>query len=381
MLAGAADLSVFGAAGFAVARADQANAELSWLARRDAAAAGLGSGLSTLVAGLTVWGVLLAGVDAVGGGAISRVPLAAATLTALAAFEAVGLLPGAAMALSHAKASADRIARVRDTPSVVREPDCLADLPAGPVTVSLHDACVRYSPGGPLALDGVSLELMPGRRIALVGPNGAGKSTVAAVLLRFIELAGGSALVEGRPLAGFGSDDVRAVIGGCPQDPHLFNASIAANLRVASPAASDAELAGVIGRVGLADWMAALPEGIDTMVGENGAAVSGGQRQRLALARALLTDPRVLVLDEPTAHLDATARSALLTDMFSAIAGRATLLITHDLDGLEQVDEILVLDQGRVVERGSHAELIAAAGLYRALALTGINRASHSDIC
>ena len=325
--------------------------------------------------------MLLAGVDAVGGGAISRVPLAAATLTALAAFEAVGVLPGAAMALSHAKASADRIVCVSEALPPVREPVDPAVLPTGPVTVSLRDARVRYSPGGPLALDGVSLELVPGRRIALVGPNGAGKSTVAAVLLRFVELAGGSALVEGTPLAGFGSDDVRKLIGGCPQDPHLFNASIAENLRIASPAAGDAELAEVIGRVGLADWIAALPEGIDTVVGDNGAAVSGGQRQRLALARALLTDPRVLVLDEPTAHLDATARSALLADLFSAIAGRAALLITHDLDGLKQVDEILVLDQGRVVERGNHSDLMATAGLYRALALTGINRGSRSDIC
>jgi ATP-binding cassette subfamily C protein CydC len=367
VVGGAGDLSAFGATEVAVRRADQASSVLTRLARRDATAAGLSSGLSVLVAGLTVWGVLLAGVGAVGGGAINRVPLAAATLTALAAFEATGALPGAAIALRHAQASADRIAGVMNARPPIADQPRPAVLPTGPVTVSLRSAQVRYSPGGPLALDGVSLDLAPGRLVAVVGPNGAGKSTVAAVLLRFVDLAGGSALIDGRPLAGFAAEDVRKLIGGCPQDPHLFNASIAENLRVASPAASDAQLAEVIGRVGLADWVTSLPAGLNTRVGDNGAAVSGGQRQRIALGRALLADPQVLVLDEPTAHLDAETRESLLADVFSITAGRAALLITHDLDGLDQADEIVVLDRGRVVERGSHSELMTAGGLYRTL--------------
>ena len=371
LLAGSADLHAAGAQDAALAAADAADHELTRLARRSAGGAALGSGLSQAVAGLTLWGVLLLGVAAVGGGTLTRVPLAVLTLTALASFEAVTALPAAAIQLGQARASAARVAAVLDAPDPVAEPVTPRPLPAWPLRVSLRGAQVRYQPDGPLAIDGVDLDLTAGRRVALLGPSGSGKSTVAAVLLRFIDLTGGTATLgstgtlDGADLASYAPADVRTVISGCTEDPHLFDTTIADNIRLARPGAGQPDLDEVAARARLLTWIQSLPRGWDTMVGPGGVAVSGGERQRIALARALLADPRLLILDEPAAHLDPGNRRALMADLLAATAGRATLLITHDLDGLDQVDEIVVLARGRVVERGTHQELRHAGGLYQ----------------
>jgi len=365
LLDGADDLHAFGAQDAALAQADAADAELTRHARRTAGASGLGTGLMSLVSGLTLWAVLLLGVAATGTGTLSRVPLAVLTLTALAAFEAVTALPAAAVQLGQARVAAGRIAAITDTPDPVREPRHPRILPPGPVTITLRDATVRYRPDGPPALDRVSLDLPPGRRVALVGANGAGKSTLAAVLLRFCDLSGGAALLNGHDLASYAADDVRAVIGGCPQDPYLFDATIRDNLRLARPGAADEEFEAAAARARLLAWIKSLPQGWDTRVGIRGAAVSGGERQRLALARAFLADPALLILDEPTAHLDPDSRRALTADLLHATEGRSVLFITHEPDGLDQVDQIVVLDHGRIAEQGSHDELRRAGGPYQ----------------
>jgi ATP-binding cassette, subfamily C, bacterial CydC len=371
LLAGAADVHAFGAEQDRLDRVNAADTELAVLGGRSAGAAGLGSGLGSAAAGLTLWGVLVLGVAAVGNGAIGRVPLAVLTLTALASFEAVAALPAAALALGQARTSARRVCAVLDAPDPLRDPTTPEAVPDRPVTVTLRGACVQYLPGGPLALDRLDLELTPGKRVALVGRSGAGKSTVASVLLRFCELSAGAALLAGRELASYAADDIRRLIGGCPQDPHIFDNTIAANIRLARPDATDGELREAAMAAGLAGWIDSLPDGLQTQVGARGAAISGGERQRVALARALLADPAVLVLDEPTASLDPGVRRELMADLLAVTAGRSTLLITHELSDLAPMDEIVVLDAGRAAERGTHRELMALGGLYRQLCEAG----------
>ena len=377
LLAGSADVNAFGAQRAGLDRISAADRSLTALMRRSAMVSGLATGLGSITAGLTLWGVLILGVAAVGSGALTRVPLAVLTLTALASFEAVSALPGAALQLGQAHTSAQRLSAVVEAPEPVGEPEVPLPRPEPPVLVTLRGASVRYRLEGPPALDGFDLELGPGRRVAVVGPTGAGKSTVVAVLLRFCELSAGTVTMGGSDLGRYAGDDVRSVIGGITQDPHIFDGTVAANLRLAKPDASNEELTEAADRARLRTWIQALPDGLETRVGARGAGISGGERQRLALARALLADPAVLILDEPTANLDPETRQGLMTDLLSISAGRATLLITHDFESLDQVDEIVVLDRGRTVERGTHQDLKRSAGLYRRLCGVGDAAASQ----
>jgi ABC-type multidrug transport system fused ATPase/permease subunit len=202
--------------------------------------------------------------------------------------------------------------------------------------------------------------------VAVVGPSGAGKSTLAAVLLRFLPYDG-SVTLAGVELAALDGDVVRRYVGLCAQDAHVFDTTLEQNLRVARPEATTAELDTALTAARLDSWVDSLPLGLATELGERGAATSGGQRQRLALARALLADFPVLLLDEPGEHLDVETADRLTADLLDATRGRTTVLVTHRLAGLAAVDEVVVLDRGSVVERGTHAELLAADGTYAAL--------------
>ncbi|MEU8118904.1 thiol reductant ABC exporter subunit CydC [Spirillospora sp. NPDC049024] len=366
-LQGAPELIAYGAAPEQLAKAAQLDRDFTRATARSATTAGAGAAISALAGGLAVWGSLAVGVPAVRSGALDGVLLAVVVLLPLAAFEVVAGLPMAAQYLERVRRSAARIFAVLDTPPPVREPDAPAPLPAAPYTLAVEDLRARWTPDAPYALDGVSLDLAPGRRCAIVGPSGSGKTTLTSVLLRFLEPSGGRTSLNGVDLRALSGDDVRRVIGLCAQDAHLFDSTIGENIRLARPGATDEEIRDALRRARLLDWVESLPDGLETRVGEHGAQVSGGQRQRISLARALLADFPILLLDEPAEHLDIATADELTADLLTATEGRTTLLVTHRLAGLEAVDEIIVLDGGRVADRGTHADLLDRPGPYRAL--------------
>lgn len=365
LLGATAELTVAGALPARQTRLRAADTLLTRIASRAAAATALGGGLSALVCGLTVVAAATVAVPAVQDGRLSGVALAVVVLTPLAAFEAVTGLPLAVQYRQRVARSAERVFEVLDAPVPVREPEAPAEEPASPFPLEVRGLSARYPGARHDALASLDLTLTPGRRIAVVGPSGSGKTTLAQVLLRFLDASSGTYRLGGVEASALDSDTVRRSVGLCAQDAHVFDSTIRENLRLARPGATDAELRDALSRARLLDWVLALPEELDTPVGEHGARLSGGQRQRLALARALLAGFPVLVLDEPAEHLDLPTADALTADLLDATRGRATVLITHRLTGLDTVDEVLVLDAGRVVQRGPYAELAAEDGPLR----------------
>jgi ABC-type multidrug transport system fused ATPase/permease subunit len=198
----------------------------------------------------------------------------------------------------------------------------------------------------------------------LVGPSGSGKSTIAAVALRFLDPCAGEASLGGVDLRDLGGDQVRTLVGLLGQDAHLFDTTVKENVLLANRDATDDDLRRVLREARLQDWIATLPDGWDTPVGEHGAQLSGGQRQRLALARVLLRDFPIVILDEPTEHLDLATADLLMSDLLRVTSDRTTLVISHRLAGLTDVDEIVVLTGGQVVQRGTHQQLLAEPGWY-----------------
>ncbi|MEC7055158.1 thiol reductant ABC exporter subunit CydD [Streptomyces violaceochromogenes] len=376
LLTGTAELTVAGALPARTAQAREADRALTRIASRAATATALGDGLTALVSGLTVTAAALAGAQAVAAGRLDGVAMAVVVLTPLAAFEAVLGLPLAVQYRQRVRRSAERVYEVLDAPEPVTEPERPREAPASPFPVVLRGLTARYAGQERDALAGLDLTLGEGRRIAVVGPSGSGKTTLAQVLLRFLDAEAGSYVLAGVDAYALHSDDVRGLVGLCAQDAHLFDSSLRENLLLARKDATEDHLRAALRRARLLDWADSLPDGLDTLVGEHGARLSGGQRQRLALARALLADFPVLVLDEPAEHLDLPTADALTADLLAATEGRTTLLITHRLAGLEAVDEVIVLDRGQVVQRGSYAELLAMDGPLREMA--GREAASES---
>ena len=337
---GAGELAMCGRADDRVELLKATDAELVRLGRGDAFAAALATGMGEALTGAGLLVVLLFAVAAVHSGALSGVLLAALAFLFLAACESVSPLPAAARSLRACAAAARRLEHVCEESPAVADPH-LPLRPSGEGELRAHNLRLRYGPGEPWVLDGVELRLALGDRVAVIGPSGAGKSTLAELLVRFRDPDEGHVTLDGVDVRDMTQEDLRRAVLICDQDTHLFKTTIRENLRLARRDATEREIMAALEAVELNGWVTGLPHRLDTFVGADGELLSGGQRARIALARALLSDARFLILDEPTAHLDAALARRLVRNVLRERPRRGVLLITHDSALLETCDRIL----------------------------------------
>lgn len=339
------------------------NRKLGRVQGRMAFITGLQDALGDLMMNLAMISVLVLTIPLVATGEIRGVYLAFLALVILGSFEAVQPLGKAFQFLGRSVNAGERLFEIADAkPEITDPPNPLS--PSTNHTLRFDDVTFRYERDAPPVLRDISFALEPGKRVAVVGPSGAGKSTLADLVLRFWDPTSGRITLGGHDLRDYAQRDLRDLVGVVSQDTHVFTDTLRGNLLVAKLEATDADLRRALARAQLGDLAEHLPNGLDTHLGEQGLRLSGGERQRLSIARSLLKDAPLLILDEPTANLDPETEVGVLDAAYDLMRDRATLVITHRLVRMEDVDEILVLDGGRIVERGTHEELTVARGLY-----------------
>jgi ATP-binding cassette, subfamily C, bacterial CydC len=361
-LQGAQELWVYGRSADYRARLAELDALLGRLAARRARLEGLRDGAGTLLGLAAPWAAVVAALPQVSSGTLAPLLLVPLALGVGGAFEATAPLAEAFERWARTRAAAARIEQVLGQPPRVRDPRQPVSPPEGS---GLRMSGVGFDYGGRPVLEAIDLTVAPGRRVAVVGASGSGKSTLLRLLERFADPTRGTVALGGIDLRSLRQEDVRARLGVVPQQVTLFQASVRANLAIARPGAPDDALWKALAAAALDKRVAELPNGLDTVVGEHGSQLSMGERQRLAIARALLKGAPLLLLDEPTAHLDAVTEQRVLGTLLERRNDRGVLLATHRLAGLEDVDEIVVLDGGRVAQRGTHPALADEPGPYR----------------
>jgi ABC-type multidrug transport system fused ATPase/permease subunit len=312
----------------------------------------------------------------VGGHMVARGTLSLGDFVAFNLFLALLVTPLRALGMwigqaQRATASGERIFQVIDEPEDIRDVPAARGLPAGPGAVTFERVTFGYDPERPVLRD-VDLELAPGRSVALIGHTGAGKTSLAALIPRFYDVQQGRVLVDGIDVRQVSLTSLRREIGVIAQDAFLFSATVRENIAFGRVDATDAEVERAARLAQAHDFIEALPDGYDTVIGERGITLSGGQRQRIAIARAIVIDPRILILDDATASVDATTESRIRDGLREAMRDRTTIIIAHRLSTIALADEVVVVEEGRVVARGTHTELAATNGVYREIREHGL---------
>lgn len=360
LIDGLAELTAYGAQDRALAEIAELDAAIAQENRRPALGAALGAAVTGVASAAALPAVLAAGAAATSANALAAVSVGTLAACVMAGFDALTTVPTAFAAWSRFRGGFERVAELLASPAPVPEPAVPATVPAGATGLRATGLDLAPAPSAPVILRDADLQLRPGQRVAIIGPSGCGKSTLMTAAMRLIPTSGGELeLSRGREsvrLSELRAGDVPPLLAGSLQGDHVFDASLRDNLRVVRPEATDDELDVVARRAGLREFVAGLPDGWNTKAGPDGAALSGGQRQRLLLARALLADPDVLVLDEPTAHLDAQSEQEVLADLLDATRGRTLLMSTHRRLSPGQVDHVVRIDEGRLRDEGEPAD-------------------------
>jgi thiol reductant ABC exporter CydC subunit len=373
---GMADVLAYGQEHRQQAQVEMLSQELHRRQERLALIRGVSNGLGILFTGLAGITVLGLAMPLVHGGQIDGVFLALLPLTAIAAFETIQSLAQSLQWLEVSQAAANRIFALIDTPPAVQDP--VATLPRSPrafvrvggtpscpsldaPAITITGLCFRYADGEAWALNNLSLSIPAGSSLGIMGPNGSGKSTLTNLFVRFWDYSEGSIRIGDTELRELPADEARDLFGVVPQHTHLFNATVRDNLYLAKSDAGDDELAAACRQAQIHDFIASLPQGYDTMIGENGVLFSGGERQRLAIARAVLKAAPVLILDEATSQLDPLTEQALLASLRPFVAGRTTIVISHRQAALAFVDQLVMFDNGRVAQPAARNMRTSAA--------------------